>query len=79
MTGGRVSVNGILFTTGAFEATGTGTIYGSVVARGGVVQAVSDGSRPTPDLYWNPEIASEWPPAAWSLPRAVVTSWSTEP
>lgn len=72
-----VSLEGILYTSGSFEATGNGVIYGSVIALGGVTQAVEDGSLPTPQLYWNASIADDWPPAGWELPRTVVTGWKT--
>jgi hypothetical protein len=70
-----VSLEGILYTSGSFEATGNGVIYGSVIARGGVTQVVDDGSQPTPDLYWDAAIADSWPPDGWNLPRTVVTGW----
>ena len=70
-----VSLEGILFTSGSFEATGVGTIYGSVIAWEGVVQAIDDGSLPTPHLVWNASIAEDFPPPGWDLPRTVVTGW----
>jgi hypothetical protein len=70
-----VSFEGILFTNGSFEATGEGTIYGSVIAWEGVVQEIDDGSLPTPQLYWNASILKDFPPAGWDLPRSVVTGW----
>jgi hypothetical protein len=70
-----VSLEGILFTNGAFEATGEGTIYGSVIAWEGVVQEIDDGSQPTPELYWNASISEDFPPPGWDLPRTVVTGW----
>jgi hypothetical protein len=70
-----VSFEGVLFTNGSFEATGEGTIYGSVIAWEGVVQEMDDGSLPTPDLYWNASILEDFPPPGWDLPRTVVTGW----
>ena len=72
-----VSLEGILFTSGTFEAVGNGVIYGSVIAREGVTQQVDNGSQPTPDLYWDASIADAWPPDGWDLPRVVVTGWRT--
>ena len=75
---GVASFQGILYTSGTFEATGKGTLYGSLIAASGVVQAVDDGSAPTPTLYWDESIVSEWPPAGWALPRVTVTSWGSD-
>lgn len=72
-----VSLEGILYTSGAFEATGNGVVYGSVIALGGVTQGVQDGSQPTPKLYWDAAIEDSWPPDGWQLPRTVVTGWRT--
>jgi len=74
---GPVSLEGILYTSGSFEATGNGVFYGSVIALGGVTQGVQDGSQPTPKLYWDASIADSWPPDGWKLPRTVVTGWRT--
>ena len=63
-----VSLEGILFTNGSFEAIGEGTIYGSVIAWEGVVQEIDDGSRPTPDLYWNASIREDFPPPEATYP-----------
>jgi hypothetical protein len=76
---GLASFRGILYTSGAFEATGSGTLYGSLIAASGVVQAVADGTAPTPALYWDPSIAAEWPPEGWALPRVTVTGWVSDP
>ena len=43
-----VSFQGIFYITGFFEATGTGTFYGSVIALQGVTQSPADGSADTP-------------------------------
>jgi len=73
-----VSMQGLLINQGAFEATGTGTVYGSVVAVGGVTQAVADGSQPTPRLVFDASIVDGFPPVGWTLPRTTVTAWVTE-
>jgi len=78
IAGVPIAFHGILFTNGFFEATGTGTFYGSVVARQGVTQAANDGSLPTPEIYWDASITGEWPPAGWNVPRVVGTAWITE-
>lgn len=72
-----VSLEGILYVSGEFEATGTGVVYGSVIALGGVVQEIEDGSQPTPELYWDASIVDSWPPEGWDLPRSVITGWRT--
>ncbi|NIL99998.1 MAG: hypothetical protein GTN89_03380 [Acidobacteria bacterium] len=73
-----VSMHGLLINQGAFEATGTGTVYGSVVAVGGVTQVVADGSQPTPRLIFDASILDGFPPVGWDLPRVTVTGWVTE-
>jgi hypothetical protein len=73
-----LSLEGIIYTSGRFEATGQGTVYGSVIAQQGVVQADSSGSAPTPHIYWNESISGDFPPAGWRLPRSVVTRWRTQ-
>lgn len=74
-----VSFQGILYTSGTFEATGPATYYGSVIARTGVVQEIEDGTAPTPTLYWDESIRTGWPPPGWELPRLIVTRWETGP
>jgi hypothetical protein len=73
-----VSFRGLLINQGTFEATGTGTLYGSVVAVSGVTQSVADGSLPTPSLIFDASLLDDFPPAAWGLPRVTVTGWDTE-
>jgi len=73
-----VSLQGLLITQGSFEATGTGTLYGSVVAMSGVTQSVADGSLPTPRLIFDASIVDGFPPLGWSLPRVTITGWVTE-
>jgi hypothetical protein len=73
-----VSMHGLLINQGTFEAIGTGTIYGSVVAVSGVTQAVADGSQPTPRLIFDASIVDGFPPVGWTLPRVTVTGWVTE-
>jgi len=43
-----------------------------------VTQLVDDGSLPTPDLYFDESVVTEWPPAGWRLPRVTVTRWITD-
>jgi hypothetical protein len=74
-----VSFEGIFYNTGYFEATGTGTFYGSVTALQGVTQTPADGSQDTPTLIWDESIAGDrWPPDGWNLPRVVITEWDTD-
>jgi hypothetical protein len=75
---GTASFHGILFTSGEFEATGTGRFYGSIVAAQGVAQVPDDGSAATPELYWDQAIVEDWPPDGWRVPRTAVTRWATE-
>ena len=73
-----VSLRGILYTNGRFEATGAAVIYGSVIAREGVTQTPADGTQPTPTIYWDAGISDGWPPLGSVLPRVVITAWDTE-
>jgi hypothetical protein len=73
-----VSFRGLLINQGTFEATGSGTLYGSVVAIGGVTQGVPDGSQPTPRLIFDASLLDGFPPVDWGLPRVTVTGWVTE-
>lgn len=76
-TGADISFDGILYTNGVFEATGSGRYYGSVIARQGVTQQVANGTAPTPEIWWNESIVTEWPPPGSELPRTVITGWIT--
>jgi len=78
LSGVPVSFEGILFTTGSFEATGNATYYGSVIASQGVTQADPGGMQPTPHIYWDESIKTGWPPSGWALPRTVITRWRTQ-
>jgi hypothetical protein len=72
-----VSFDGILYTSGAFDVTGPGLYYGSVIAHGGVTH--SDTGAPGLQIYWNDAIRTgKWPPRSWGLPRVVVTRWETD-
>ncbi len=73
-----VSYHGILYNTGFFEATGSGTLYGSLVAVQGVTQSPDDGTADTPILIWDESILTDWPPQGWNLPRVVITEWDLE-
>ena len=73
-----VSLHGLMINQGTFEATGSGTVYGSVVAVSGVTQSVADGSQPTPRLIFDASIVDGFPPVGWNLPRVTVTGWVTE-
>jgi len=71
------SLNGILYTNGKFEATGTARHHGSIIARSGVVQTRSDPGLP--EVYWDPAIVNDWPPNGVRLPRVILTAWTTDP
>ena len=74
-----VSMHGLLVNQGTFEATGSGTLYGSVVAVGGVTQSVADGSLPTPRLVFDGSMVRDgFPAPGSSLPRVTVTGWVTQ-
>ncbi len=75
----NVSLDGILYTSGRFDASGGGVVHsGSIIAHGGVWQ--SNPSAGAPDVYWDESIFLDtWPrpPADWNLPRVFVTRWET--
>ena len=76
LAGASVSFHGLLYSTGAFEATGAGTFYGAVVAEAGVTQNPDDGTAITPVLIWDGALASDWPPEELpGVPRVVITDW----
>lgn len=72
----RASLRGVLYTNGKFEATGQARHYGSIIARGGVVQ--EEGSAGTPEIYFDAALLSDWPRAGTDLPRVVITRWLTD-
>ncbi|HKQ62867.1 MAG TPA: hypothetical protein VJS92_16360 [Candidatus Polarisedimenticolaceae bacterium] len=71
-----VSLAGILYTSGTFEAKGVARHYGSVIARSGVTQ--TSGVAGAPEIYWDATIPGRWPPPGWALPRVYVSSWISE-
>lgn len=73
-----VALRGILYTSGSFEATGSATLYGSVIARQAVTQTPADGSAATPSIYWDESIGTgQWPDPGSSVPRVAITAWRT--
>jgi hypothetical protein len=32
----------------------------------------------TANLYWDPNIRTNWPPPDWNLPRVIITRWQTD-
>jgi len=73
---GGISMRGILYTNGRFDATGSTHYYGTVIAQQGVVQVGS--ASDTPDFYWDEALVKDWPPDGWNLPRVIVSGWITE-
>lgn len=72
-----VALSGILYTSGRYDASGTATHYGSIVAKEGVYQ--SSPAAGNPDVYFDESISTGiWPPRAWNLPRVTVTRWETD-
>jgi len=74
----RIAFRGLLINQGLFEATGRGSLYGSLIAIGGVTQSPADGSEETPDLIFDASLHDDFPPVNWGLPRVTVTGWVTE-
>jgi len=79
IAGVPVAIDGILINSGRFEATGHGAVYGSIVALSGISQLPADGSAPTPDVYWNASIPSDWPPPGWGVPRVMAVRERFDP
>ena len=69
-----VSMWGILYNSGQFEATGNALFYGSVIAKSGV--GLLSPAAGTPELYWDESIVQSWPPPGWDLPRVLITNWA---
>ena len=67
---------GILYVTGQFDASGTPYYDGSVVTYAGTPTGVKTAG--TANLYWDPTLKDNWPPAGWDLPRVVLTRWRTD-
>jgi hypothetical protein len=68
-----VALWGMLWTHGRFESRGNATYYGRVVAGSGVVDPGSPVTTPT--ILWDADLAGDWPPPGWSLPRVVFGAW----
>jgi hypothetical protein len=74
ITGQTAIIWGVLFVSGTLDAQGNATYYGSVVTKGGTANKMTG----TPDMWWDPRIKDNWPPADWDLPRVVITRWETD-
>jgi len=69
------SFRGLLVTNGDFATRGGGLLYGAVVARG----VELDGSAGSATrIVHDAGLETSWPPAAWFLPRFVVSSLAIE-
>ncbi len=69
-----VSMDGILYTSGRLDSSGSAVHRGSFVARQGVVP--SEPAVGGLELYWDETIRlGIWPPEGWGLPRVAVTRW----
>jgi hypothetical protein len=77
--GVSVAIDGIVITSGLFEATGRGTVYGSIVARSGITQSPADGTAPSPEVYWNATIHEHGAEARWHVPRVMVLGQRFDP
>jgi hypothetical protein len=64
---------GVLYNAGEFDSQGNPVYLGSVISKTG-----QKNSAGTPDLYWDPKLLTDWPPAAWALPRVIITRWETD-
>ena len=70
----EIDFYGIFYTSGVFQAQGSWAYYGAVVGKRGI----GPGSG-TPDIYWDDRLAQgQWPPAALSLPRVIISRWDVE-
>jgi PilX N-terminal len=69
-----VVLDGVMYISGTFTATGNSNYFGSMVAQQGVV----DGGG-TPGFYFDESlIKGNWPRKGMNLPRVIVTSWQTD-
>jgi len=66
--------DGVIYTSGSWDAQGNGRFFGSIVTRMGVT-----GSAGTADVWFDERlIKGLWPPADLNLPRTMVTVWQTD-
>ena len=65
---------GVLYLAGTLDAAGNADYYGSIVTKGGTANKMTG----TPNVWWDPRMKDNWPPADWDLPRVVITRWQTD-
>jgi|GEM_PF-1149855 len=71
-----INMDGIFYTSGAYDAQGNWIFHGSFLSRTGIYL---NGSSGTPLFYFDERlITDQWPPIDMSLPRTIVTSWVTD-
>lgn len=69
-----INWQGVIYTSGTWDAQGNGTFFGSIVTRMGVL-----GTAGTADVWFDERlIKGQWPPAEIELPRTMVTVWQTD-
>jgi hypothetical protein len=70
----QINWDGVIYTSGTWDATGNGNFFGSIVTRMGVT-----GSAGTADVWFDERlIKGQWPPPELTLPRTMVTVWQTD-
>jgi len=71
----QINWDGVIYTSGTWDAQGNGTFFGSVVTYRGVI----GGTGGTPDIWFDERlIKGLWPPPDLNLPRTMVTVWQTD-
>jgi hypothetical protein len=74
ITGQTAAVWGVLYLAGTLDAQGNADYYGSVITKGGTATKMTG----TPNVWWDPRLKDNWPPADWDLPRVIITRWQTD-
>jgi hypothetical protein len=71
---GTVVLDGVMYNSGTFTASGNAKYFGSFVAQQGVLDGAGN-----PAFYFDESLVEgNWPRKGMNIPRVVVTSWETE-
>ncbi|HEX2834094.1 MAG TPA: hypothetical protein VHW00_13870 [Thermoanaerobaculia bacterium] len=69
----EISMNGVFYNEGTFDATGNAIYFGSVLAEGNAEKAGN------PDIYFDERLVKgAWPPGNFGFPRVYITSEQTD-
>lgn len=71
----NINFAGVLYISGAYDAQGNWTFFGTVVTKAGM----PGNNAGTPDFYWDERlIKDQWPPVDLNIPRTVISAWQTD-